>query len=84
MLHLSSSLKMNYEEIIIAFYCKSYMLAFSRIVITRGNWRRGLRPRDKGLNYTDSVNLGEGHSGRKLARWAEPRQRRGFVWRESG
>ena len=44
--------------------------------MTRGNWRRGLnlRPRDKGLNYTDSVVLREGYSGRKLARWAEPRR----------
>ena len=33
-------------------------------------------PRDKGLNYTDSVELREGASGRKLARWAEPRQQK--------
>ena len=33
-----------------------------------------LRPRDPSLSYTDSVELSEGASGRKLARSAEPRQ----------
>ena len=33
-----------------------------------------LRPRDTSLNCTTSVELREAASGRKLARWAEPRQ----------
>ena len=46
------------------------------LVMTRGNWRRGLilRPRDTSLNYTTSVELREGADGRKPARSAEPRQ----------
>ena len=47
-------------------------------VMTRGNRRRGvnLGPRDPSLNYTDSVELREGASGRKLARWAAPPQKK--------
>ena len=42
--------------------------------MTRGNRRRGvnLGPRDRSLSYTDSVELREGASWRRLARRAEP------------
>ena len=54
------------------------MLEKMTFVITGGNWRRGLnlRPREKGLNYTNSVELREGPSGRRPARWAEPRPKK--------